>query len=1016
MSKRKQKSIPTKKSPPKHKFEGKLSLVIPCYNESKRIGNLANTLKDFDKKWNLPLEFILVDDGSSDDTAVKIIDSFEGAFSSNTDFELVKLEQNAGKGGALKAGVEKATGDYILTLDADMATKPIVLKRWLAKLPQKDFNDQEILIGSREHEDSKVEGQPLRRIAGLVFNFIIQLFTNINLRDTQCGFKLYPSAIGKQLFADLKTNGWAHDVELLYRAKMEGYSIQSMPITWTHQDDSKISLFSDSIKMFWQTMMISLRLNWDYFVVQPFKNFKTAKGENPIFRFLFLAVSVLLLFLMPSLSKDYGMTGDELAQKTYGEFIYKHYETDGKFINEEEGKYKGENALTMSPNLYYYGGLFDYTAAWLNENFGSGDEYAMRHWLNAIFGFIMIFFTALLAKEISGSWRVAFIALLFIALSPRIFGHSMNNPKDIPFAAAYAFTLLYLIRFIKQLPRPGTKTIVMLIIGVAASINVRVGGILLIAYLGLFTGLSYLFRDNLKVKLKNIPHLLKIAGIGLFVAIGGYLGGLLFWPWGAQAPFKNPLTALSEMSNFSTSIRMLFEGKHLWSDELPWYYIPKYFSIATPIVILIGALLFLIFVFTKYNHQKRLPLVLLAFAGVFPIAYAIYKHSSLYDGMRHFLFVYPVLVVVAAWGWNQLINFKPNPTIKYAVGGVMALLLALPLKSMITQHPYQYIYFNELSGGLKKASTNYEMDYWMNSIKGMSKWLAENDERLKKGEPVNIITNCSDPAIHYLKSLAPSAVVRYARYYDRLKYPADYYMFIPRFVNESHIESGVFPPADVVYEEKINGVTIGAISKRVATTEKDAADAEKTKNYQEAIRLYKQEIAQRPKNDAALVGLIKCYQQTRDWPNMKTTVDQLLAIGETYNSAHYYDGIYYLNVADQQNAKGALERAVDLNYKNSGAHYFLANIYGQESNAAKVVEHIKLYDSTGGTIPAAYDSGIAAANQTGERALSLYFQAKKAYLAKDYQGSFNLVKQSLRIDDSFKPAVELNKVYEESLK
>ena len=1006
MSKKKQKTTVLKNSPAKHKFSGKISLIIPCYNESKRIDNLLNTLKSFDKKWNQPLEIILVDDGSSDES-VKLLDkNFPGQFSSNVDFHLIPLSKNIGKGGALKAGVEKATGDYVLTLDADMATKPTALNNWLNQLPGKDFDPNQILIGSREHEDSKVTGQPMRRVAGLIFNFMIQLFTNMNLRDTQCGFKLYPAAIAKQLFASLKTNGWAHDVELLYRAKMEGHRIQSMPITWTHQNDSKISLVSDSIKMFGQILMISIALNWNYFIVEPFKKWNAGTGESPIFRFLFLALSIFLLFLMPTISSDYGITGDELVQKTYGEKVYAYYQTDGE----------DKSALDYK-NLYYYGGLFDYTAAWLNDKFPNADEYNIRHWLNALFGFIMIFFTGLLAKEISGSWRVAFIALLFIALSPRIFGHSMNNPKDIPFAAAYAFTLLYLIRFLKQLPRPGTKTILMLIIGVSAAINVRVGGILLIAYLGLFTGLSYLFRNDLKPKLRDFPHLAKIVGIGLLVAIGGYFGGLLFWPYGAQAPFKNPLTALSEMSNFSTSIRMLFEGKHLWSDELPWYYIPKYISICTPIVILIGGLLFLGFVFTKFNTQKRLPLLLLAFAGVFPIAYAVLKQSSLYDGMRHFLFVYPVLVVVAAWGWNQLINFKPLPAFKYGMGVLMAVLLAMPLKAMIDQHPYQYVYFNELSGGLEHAYTNYEMDYWMNSIKGMCEWLAENDERLKRGEKVSVITNCSDPAIFYMKKLAPSCKIYYSRYYDRLKkYPADYYMFIPRFVNEGHIDSGVWPPANIVYEEKVNGVTIGAISKRESPVERQAAEAEQAKNFTEAIRLYNQELAQRPKNEAALTGLIKTYQQTQDWPNMKATLDKLLPLGDSYNTAHYYYGIYYLNTADPQNAKASLEKAVDLNYKNSAAHYFLSSIYAQEGNHAKVVDAITLYDDTGGNIAQAYASGANSASKIGERALALYFQAKKAYFEKDYQGSFSLVKQSLNIDPDFEPAVKLNKVYEDSQK
>ncbi len=994
-----------------------ISLVIPCYNESSRVANLFKTLKDFDRKWNGTFNVVLVDDGSSDDTAEQIEKFIENT---SVEAELVRLPENRGKGAALKAGVEKASGDYVLTLDADMATHPATLTKWLGLLPDKKFPKEEVLIGSREHEQSKVKGQPLRRLAGLIFNFIIQLFTNINLPDTQCGFKLYPAAAAKKLFGQLKTAGWAHDVELLYRAKLSGLGVLSMPVKWTHQDDSKIALFSDSIRMFWQTVKIATRLNWEHFITEPLRNWRDDSGGPAIFRFLFVALSVLLLFLMPYLSRDFGITGDELAQKTYGELIFKHYQTDGKYVK-EDGKYKGQNALNMEPNLFYYGGLFDYTAAWLNEKFGGNtDEYRVRHMLNAFFGFILILFTGLLAREITSDtgwgWTVGFLALLLMTLSPRIFGHSMNNPKDIPFAAAFAFTLLYIIRFVRQLPRPGSKTIVMLAIGVAAAINVRVGGILLIAYLGLFTALSYLLKSDLRAKLKDMRHLMKIGLKGGIVAAGGYFGGLLFWPWGAQAPFKNPLEALSEMSNFSTGIRMLFQGEHLWSDELPWYYIPKWMLIASPLVVLIGVLLFIVFVVPRLRENKTLPILFLTFAGIFPVAYAIFKHSSLYDGMRHFLFVYPVVVALAAWGWYRLSQWKDSPGLRWGVAGAVGLLVLLPAFWMFKNHPYQYLYFNELSGGAKHAYLNYEMDYWMNSTKQMSEWLVANDDRIKNGEEVTVTTNCHDPVKHYMGRLAPNVKVRYTRYYDRNKQPTDYYMFIPRFVNKGHMSSGAWPPAEVVYEEKVGDTVIGAISKRANPYEKQAADAEKEKNFAEAIRLYNQEVAANPKNEAAWMGLAKCYQLTRDFPNMKKALDSALPLSESYNSVHFYYGIYYMNTNDMAKAKVSFEKAVDLNYKNSAAHYYLASLYGQEGQAQKVVEAIELYDKTGGNIAQAYDMGINAADQTGQQALKLYFQAKKAYFEKKYQESFNFVKQALNADKNYKPAQELNKVYEASLK
>jgi len=388
MSKKKNKGKTPSKPISPQRYNGTISLVIPCYNEAGRLGHLLKTLKSFDQKWTSPLEIILVDDGSTDDTAKIIEEKFPTNFSGDTSFNFVKLPQNEGKGGALKAGVTVATGDHILTLDADMATRPQELRKWLAKLPKKTFNTNQILIGSREHADSQVEAQGIRRLAGWIFNFFIQLFTNLNLRDTQCGFKLYPKAAAQKLFGDLKSNGWAHDVELLYRGKLAGYEIQSMPVKWDAMDDSKINLLTDSIKMFWQTVFISLRVNWDFFITQPLKELKNKswnKKDPSYYRLLFLVTVVILLFLMPMLSFDYGITGDEHVQKEYGEKVMAWFDTDGK----------DDSALTYR-NLYYYGGMFDYFAARLHSWFPSWDVYDLRHLFNSFVGFLLILFTGYL--------------------------------------------------------------------------------------------------------------------------------------------------------------------------------------------------------------------------------------------------------------------------------------------------------------------------------------------------------------------------------------------------------------------------------------------------------------------------------------------------------------------------------------------------------------------------------------------------------------------------------------------
>ncbi len=1004
MSKTRQKKVkvPKKRRPD---FKGKLSLVIPCFNEKERVSKLIKTLAAFQSEWGGSLDIVIVDDGSTDGTAERAQQLLDKTFTDAKSYQIITLPKNVGKGGALKAGVAAASGDFVLTLDADMATQPQELINWLDTLPNKEFSKNEILIGSREHKDSQVQGTFIRRLAGLIFNFIIQILTNLNLRDTQCGFKLYPQAIAKQLFADLKVQGWAHDVELLGRAKQEGYTITSMPVKWDHQEGSKISLVRDSFAMFAQALRIGFTLFIERFVTEPIQSFgaKEKAAEPKYYRLLFLVSSLVLLVALPMLSFDYGITGDEEVQKIYGEKLLSYYETDGE-----------ENSALSYKNLYYYGGLFDYTAAWANKHIGGLDEYEMRHVLNALVGFLLMLFTGLLAKEMTGSWRVGFWALLFMAISPRIFGHSMNNPKDIPFAATYVFSLLYIIRFVKELPRPGARTVLLLIIGLAASINVRVGGILLIAYLGFFVGLRFLLRSELRSKLTHFPTIGRVGALLALIVVGGYFGGMLYWPYGWEAPFKHPFKALGEMSNFSTSIRMLFEGKHMWSDELPWYYIPKWISIASPVFVLLGALAFPLLLLKNYKKTDTWLWLFLLYTLIFPVAYAIVKQSSLYDGMRHFLFVYPVLVVIAATGWQWLSTLLPAKAFQLGTQGVMVVLMAIPLLWMVRNHPYQASYFNPLSGGIQSAYAHYETDYWMNSMKELSQWFVENNEDVKSGKEVTIATTTSQSVGHYMKALAPNVKVIYTRYNDRHKKPADYYFFYSRFVNEGLQKSGAWPPDELVHEITAGGVPIATISKRNTSFDLEGFQLEQSNDIQAALEAYKKEVAANPKNEVAWMGVASTNYRLGNYPAAKEAIDQMLTLSPSHLNHNIWNGLYHKAVGEIEAAKAAFERCIELNYKSNIVYYHLATIYATEQNMGKVLSLLEQFDLHNGNLPQAYDMAIGASNALGEKWKGVYFQSKKAYFLKDYQTSYRLLNQALPYLRGYEPATKLKALYDRS--
>ncbi len=234
----------------------RLSLVIPCYNESGRIELMYKGIADFISQWKGGLEVIIVNDGSKDNTYQLLLE--HPVFKANVDSIKIYTQDNTGKGGALRLGVLQATGDYILTLDADMASPPTELIKLMDKLGWSPMQDT-IYIGSREHVDSIIHKQGDRKVAGNIFNLIVRALTPLKIRDTQCGFKLYPSVLAKKYFSGLQTYGWAHDVEILYKAYLDKNKIVEMPLEWNAIDGSKIRLFKDGMNMIKEVLTIILK-------------------------------------------------------------------------------------------------------------------------------------------------------------------------------------------------------------------------------------------------------------------------------------------------------------------------------------------------------------------------------------------------------------------------------------------------------------------------------------------------------------------------------------------------------------------------------------------------------------------------------------------------------------------------------------------------------------------------------------------------------------------------------------
>ncbi|MCX7925649.1 MAG: glycosyltransferase family 2 protein [Fimbriimonadales bacterium] len=231
----------------------RLSVVIPAYNEETRIERTLQRVVEYLNARGDSYEILVVSDGSTDATEA-IVQRFAQA---HPQVQLLAYQPNQGKGYAVRYGILRARGEWILFSDADLATPIEELEKLEPYLKQ----GYPVAIGSRPLRESQlVVRQPFyREMAGRAFNKAVQLLAVRGIHDTQCGFKLFTREAAQEIFSRCRLNGFSFDFEALYYAQRLGYPIAEVPIRWMHQEGSKVRLLRDGLRMLRD--LVWLRLN-----------------------------------------------------------------------------------------------------------------------------------------------------------------------------------------------------------------------------------------------------------------------------------------------------------------------------------------------------------------------------------------------------------------------------------------------------------------------------------------------------------------------------------------------------------------------------------------------------------------------------------------------------------------------------------------------------------------------------------------------------------------------------------
>ena len=220
-----------------------ISIVIPAYNEAARIGATLDRVQKCiaDRQWNA--EVIVVDDGSSDGTVALV----ESRMVDDSTLRLIRNGANRGKGYSVRNGMLQASGEIVIFSDADLSSPMEEAERLIAAINA----GADVAIGSRWLDRSRqTVRQPLyRQFFGRCFNLLTVWGMGLPYKDTQCGFKAFKREAAQVIFGLQSIDRWGFDPELLYIARKHGYRVVEVPVTWGHDERSRMSYLRDGFKM-----------------------------------------------------------------------------------------------------------------------------------------------------------------------------------------------------------------------------------------------------------------------------------------------------------------------------------------------------------------------------------------------------------------------------------------------------------------------------------------------------------------------------------------------------------------------------------------------------------------------------------------------------------------------------------------------------------------------------------------------------------------------------------------------
>ncbi len=626
---------------------------------------------------------------------------------------------------------------------------------------------------------------------------------------------------------------------------------------------------------------------------------KLEKLNSKFIFWISIAVIFCLLFFMTSKSC---LVGDGVIEYFYGEQCLDYFLSGSKdtacldFVFEENSSY---------PNEKYYGVGFDGTFAGLHRIFKFEDVFSARLYYLVFWNIFVLIFIGLIARELAG-WRSASLALWITFLTPFFLGQMLWNSKDLPHALGFAIGLFFIIRFFRKLPDISMKNALGIAVGIAVALSVRIGGVLIVAYLILFSLIacvSILKVYNLFV-VKNYKQILKITGVLILTAFLGVVCGLLFYPNFYEVGFKHILDATTVVNKFPQRIPFIYGGKMIDSLQLPAWFLVKMFYITTPLSILIMLHLAFFVVLWKYKKIGIFNVFILVFTLIFPFIYMAMAKANVYDGWRHVLFAYVTAPVIIAVGYKELLEMWKSVTLKWLLSSAVVLSLAYLFVWNVKNTPYQLVYYNEFVGGTKKAFKKY--DFNQSQIGGTHgiDWVLKNNSPDNYSEERPMVVTINSPVCKYYhipEKWRGKVVVTDISFRGYAATKCDYAVLMTFFVNPQQL-SFFYPPRGTVYKETVDDIPMFCVVDRRKDTDYLGIELLQENKIEEGMAYLEQAYEYNPRNYTLYFWLGYGYYRTGDNVNAVKMLDSYRQFFPTDQNANRFLGYAYYGLQQYSNA------------------------------------------------------------------------------------------------------------------